>query len=118
MSDPRNFSHDRRAGGTLQEDNFGSDGHILSDRERHEVRRKAGKCIVCGLVQTHERPKKGLFTRLNLRPVTLEGEIYKGIHLQCHGGMVNAKRKLGERITQADRDYDARRSAMGGTAAA
>lgn len=101
----------------LHESPFGSDGFILNAAERAMVRRRAGKCALCGIVQTHERPKKGVLMRLKLRPITAlnpngtlgRSEVYRGLHLSCHGGIVGVKEKLGEKVTREDVDYDRRR---------
>ena len=92
---------------------FGADGHVLSDSERAVLRRREGKCQLCGVVRTHQR-SKSIFMRIGLAlsPLTdIDRGSYKGRCLRCtNGGLMGVKEVLGEAITEEDRKAERRRT--------
>jgi len=87
---------------------FAEDGHVLTDRERLQLRSKSGMCPKCGTVRTHQRIRRALnpLRRLSPQPVTSKGKAYKGHCLRCHGGICGVKLILGETVTEEDREED------------
>ena len=60
-------------------------GHTMSEEEMQMVWRTAGKCVLCGNVETHKKVKYGPFGTLRrMAPQTIEGYSYKGYCLRCH----------------------------------
>ena len=60
-------------------------GHTMSTEELRAVWERSGKCIECGIVQTHEKEKHGPFGALRrMKPITVEGRCYGGYCLRCH----------------------------------
>lgn len=60
-------------------------GHTMSNQEIRELWERSGKCVECGLVQTHQKQKYGIFGVLRrMQPQTVEAISYKGYCLRCH----------------------------------
>lgn len=60
-------------------------GHTMSNQEIRELWERSGKCVECGLVQTHKKEKYGIFGVLRrMQPQTVEAISYKGYCLRCH----------------------------------
>jgi hypothetical protein len=60
-------------------------GRSLSPEDMRQAWTTAGKCPECGNLRTHEKEQYGPFGTLRrMRPLTVEGEVYKGYCLRCH----------------------------------